>query len=129
MALLQKTADELGVSVNPRFGTWNPETVSVEPRNPERLSSPAGGVHRNRQRSTSLVRVRRAGPALLLVTTHRVAPGLLTRSAWQVLDEADSRFARPQHPLLPALADAGLAVATENPDPPAGPCPNAARRR
>lgn len=44
VALLQETADELAVSVNPRFGTWNPETVSVEPRDPERLSSPAGGV-------------------------------------------------------------------------------------
>ena len=44
VALLQDTADELGVSVNPRFGNWNSETVSVEPRDPERLSSPAGGV-------------------------------------------------------------------------------------
>ena len=59
------------------------------------------------------------GRLSLLVTTHRVAPGLLTRSAWQVLDEAESRFSRSQHPLLPALADAGLAVTTENPDQPA----------
>lgn len=44
VALLQQTADDLGISVSPRFGTWNPETVSVEPRDPERLSSPAGGV-------------------------------------------------------------------------------------
>lgn len=44
VALIQETADELGVSVNPRFGSWNSQTVSVEPRNPERLSSPAGGV-------------------------------------------------------------------------------------
>jgi parvulin-like peptidyl-prolyl isomerase len=29
--LLQETADELGITVNPRFGTWNPETGQVEP--------------------------------------------------------------------------------------------------
>lgn len=44
VALLQQTAEDLGISVNPRFGTWNTDTVSVEPRNPERLSSPAGGM-------------------------------------------------------------------------------------
>ena len=55
------------------------------------------------------------GRLALLVTTHRVAPGLLTRSAWQVIDKAGDRFCHPGHPLLPALADAGLAVATEIP--------------
>lgn len=44
LARLQETADQLGVSISPRFGTWNSNTVSVEPRNPERLSNPAGGV-------------------------------------------------------------------------------------
>ncbi|MCZ3387551.1 MAG: hypothetical protein LH645_00120 [Actinomycetia bacterium] len=44
MARLQETADDLGISISPRFGTWNSATVSVQPRNPERLSSPAGGV-------------------------------------------------------------------------------------
>lgn len=44
VARLQETADALGISVSPRFGTWNADTVSVEPRNPERLSSPAGGI-------------------------------------------------------------------------------------
>ncbi len=44
VALLGDTADNLGVSVSPRFATWNSETVSVEPRNPDRLSAPAGGV-------------------------------------------------------------------------------------
>ncbi len=55
------------------------------------------------------------GRLSLLVTTHRVAPGLLTRSAWQVLDDAEARFARPGHPLLPSLVDAGLPVTTEAP--------------
>ncbi len=59
------------------------------------------------------------GRLSLLVTTHRVAPGLLTRSAWQVLDDAKTRYSRPEHPLLPALADAELGVTTESPDAPA----------
>lgn len=41
---LQATADALQISVSPRFGTWNPETLAVDPRNPDRLSSPADGV-------------------------------------------------------------------------------------
>ena len=44
LALLQETADDLGISVNPRFGSWNGDAVAVEPRDPERLSSPAGGA-------------------------------------------------------------------------------------
>ena len=60
------------------------------------------------------------GRLCLLITTHRVAPGLLTRSAWGVLDSADTRFSRADHPLLPALVDAGLAVTTDCPDDPAG---------
>lgn len=44
LALLQETADDLGISVNPRFGSWNSDAVAVEPRDPERLSSPAGGA-------------------------------------------------------------------------------------
>ena len=43
-ALLQETAADLGVSVSPRFGSWNGEAVAVEPRDPERLSTPAGGL-------------------------------------------------------------------------------------
>lgn len=54
------------------------------------------------------------GRLCLLITTHRVAPGLLTRSAWRVLEDADARLARPDHPLLPALMEAGLEVTIEN---------------
>lgn len=59
------------------------------------------------------------GRLCLLITTHRVSPGLLTRSAWGVLDDADERFARPGHPLLPTLLDAGLEVTTDGPEVPA----------
>lgn len=57
-----------------------------------------------------------SGRLSLLVTTHRVAAGLLTRSAWQVLDDAALRFSGEGHALLPALADAGLSVTTEIPE-------------
>jgi hypothetical protein len=42
---LQQTADDLGVSVNPRYGSgWNPGLQQeLKPRNPNRLSSPASG--------------------------------------------------------------------------------------
>jgi len=42
--LLRETAADLGVSVSPRFGSWNSEAVAVEPRDPDRLSTPASGV-------------------------------------------------------------------------------------
>lgn len=38
-AAMAETADELGVSVNPRFGTWNASIPGVEPRADDRLSS------------------------------------------------------------------------------------------
>ena len=43
---LRKTADELGVKVNPRFGSgWVPGVgQQLAPRNPDRLSSPAEGT-------------------------------------------------------------------------------------
>lgn len=40
-AALVETADELGVSVNPRFGSWNASVPGVEARSPDRLSQPA----------------------------------------------------------------------------------------
>lgn len=37
---LRATAEDLDVSVSPRFGTWNPEIPGLEPRALERLSRP-----------------------------------------------------------------------------------------
>ncbi|WP_433148184.1 MazG family protein [Actinomadura nitritigenes] len=54
----------------------------------------------------------------LLATTHRVAPGLLTWKAWDALRSAGRVLARPGHPLLPYLRDAGVtAEETAVPDP------------
>ncbi|GAA4224897.1 nucleoside triphosphate pyrophosphohydrolase [Actinomadura meridiana] len=44
----------------------------------------------------------------LLATTHRVAPGLLTWRAWDALRSAATVRIRAEHPLLPALRDAGI---------------------
>ena len=41
-AALVKTAEDLGVSVNPRFGKWNGTIPGVEPRATDRLSTLAG---------------------------------------------------------------------------------------
>ncbi len=52
-----------------------------------------------------------AGRLGLLVTSPRVAPGLLSSSAWSAVTGADRLLARAaDEPLVEALADAGLAV-------------------
>ncbi len=47
---------------------------------------------------------------LLLATTHRVAPGLLSWPAWEALRTGPVLTADSDHPQLPALSDAGVAV-------------------
>ncbi len=48
---------------------------------------------------------------IVLVTSPRVAPGLLTLDAWDALrDAARVLCGTPDHPQLPALADAGIAA-------------------
>ncbi len=52
-----------------------------------------------------------SGRLVLLSTTHRVAPGLLSGPAWQVLRTADRVLAGdPAHPLLAPLAQSGIAA-------------------
>ncbi|RPF40984.1 XTP/dITP diphosphohydrolase [Streptomyces sp. Ag109_G2-6] len=58
-----------------------------------------------------------AGRIVLLTASHRVAPGLLSWPAWQVLHAADRVLcADPGHPQLPYLREAGVVVAHEAPD-------------
>jgi XTP/dITP diphosphohydrolase len=45
---------------------------------------------------------------IVLVTSPRVAPGLLSWKAWQVLRSADAVLAPAAHPQLSALAEAGI---------------------
>jgi XTP/dITP diphosphohydrolase len=57
------------------------------------------------------------GRIVLLTSTHRVAPGLLSWPAWQTLRTADAVLCPdPGHPQLPYLAEAGVAVAHAAPD-------------
>ncbi|MZD09035.1 nucleoside triphosphate pyrophosphohydrolase [Streptomyces sp. SID5785] len=50
-----------------------------------------------------------AGRIVLLSTSHRVAPGLLSWQAWQVLRSADQVLCSdPAHPQLPYLEEAGV---------------------
>jgi NTP pyrophosphatase (non-canonical NTP hydrolase) len=46
---------------------------------------------------------------IVLATSPRVAPGLLSWPAWEALRAADSVLAPAGHPQLPALAEAGIA--------------------
>ncbi|MEV8319508.1 nucleoside triphosphate pyrophosphohydrolase [Streptomyces sp. NPDC059900] len=51
------------------------------------------------------------GRVILLTTSHRVAPGLLSWPAWQALHGADEVMcADAAHPQLPYLGEAGVAV-------------------
>jgi XTP/dITP diphosphohydrolase len=53
---------------------------------------------------------------IVLATSPRVAPGLLSWPAWEALRSASVVLAPPGHPLLPALDEAGIAYrVTEEP--------------
>ncbi len=55
---------------------------------------------------------------VVLVTSPRVAPGLLTWSAWQALREAGAVLAgSARHPQLAALGEAGLCIEVARPEP------------
>ncbi|MFD9333481.1 nucleoside triphosphate pyrophosphohydrolase [Streptomyces sp. NPDC060028] len=57
------------------------------------------------------------GRIVLLTTSHRVAPGVLSWPAWQTLHAADRVLcADPGHPQLPFLREAGVEVSYETPD-------------
>ncbi|WP_405555145.1 nucleoside triphosphate pyrophosphohydrolase [Streptomyces sp. NBC_01171] len=56
------------------------------------------------------------GRIVLLTTSHRVAPGLLSWPAWQVLRSADAVLcADGAHPQVPYLREAGIAVTEASP--------------
>ncbi|WP_329272776.1 nucleoside triphosphate pyrophosphohydrolase [Streptomyces sp. NBC_01451] len=56
------------------------------------------------------------GRVVLLTTSHRVAPGLLSWPAWQTLHAADRVLcADGAHPQLPYLREAGIAVEEASP--------------
>lgn len=57
-----------------------------------------------------------AGRVVLLTTSHRVAPGLLSWPAWQTLHGADRVLCADEtHPQLPYLREAGITVEQASP--------------
>ncbi|GAA3070282.1 nucleoside triphosphate pyrophosphohydrolase [Streptomyces glomeratus] len=65
-----------------------------------------GASHQGRDAATSAT-----GRVVLLTTSHRVAPGLLSWPAWQALRDADRVLcADGAHPQLPYLREAGITV-------------------
>lgn len=57
------------------------------------------------------------GRIILLTTTHRIAPGLLSWPAWEALRGADRVLcADAAHPQLPYLREAGVPVETAEPE-------------
>ncbi|WP_433416503.1 MazG family protein [Microtetraspora malaysiensis] len=54
---------------------------------------------------------------IILTTSPRVAPGLLTGQAWAALGRHPVRTGTADHPYLPFLAEAGIPVETVTPDP------------
>ena len=51
---------------------------------------------------------------IVLTTSPRVAPGLLSWPAWEALRSADAVLAATDHPVLPALDEAGIAYRVVN---------------
>jgi len=60
-----------------------------------------------------------SGRLVLLVSTPRIAPGLLTREAWTTLEQAYAVRGLPEEPQTAAVVEAGIAV--EAPDAASGP--------
>lgn len=58
------------------------------------------------------------GRLVLLVTSPRVAPGLLTADAWRLLAEAEVVLVGQDHPQTPALLEGGIAVSVTEVDSP-----------
>lgn len=72
----------------------------------------------NATSSDATAQVPDPGRIVLLTTSHRVAPGLLSWPAWQVLRAADQVLcADGAHPQLPYLREAGITVDEASPMP------------
>jgi XTP/dITP diphosphohydrolase len=74
------------------------------------------GVNANRPDGPSDTAAPAPGRVVLLTTSHRVAPGLLSWPAWQALHDADRVVcADDTHPQLPYLREAGITVQQASP--------------
>ena len=117
-AALTEQLKALKIDVNPRYGTFNPQTASIE------LTTPGWVTPAKRGAVTD-------GRLALVVTSPRVAPGLLSHGAWEAVAGATVRLARSlDEPLAEAVDEFGFAVEEVGDVAPAGagPAPRRPRR-
>ena len=99
-ALTQKL-QSLSIDVNPRYGTFNPQTAAVELTH---AGLGQAAPHRLRTRAVT------AGRLALVVTSPRVAPGLLSHGAWAAVAAATVRLTRSlDEPVAEAVDESGFA--------------------
>ena len=96
-------AKALKIQVNPQFGQLDYNQFAVVPA-PGTVARPAGPA------PTAFAVGADAGLLIVLATSPRVAPGLLSWPAWEALRSAAAVLAPAGHPLLPALDEAGIAL-------------------
>ena len=94
-------AKVLKVQVNPQFGRLDYSQVAVVAA-PGIVARPAGPAKAAFDVGAD------AGLLIVLVTSPRVAPGLLSWAAWEALRSASAVLVPAGHPLLPALDEAGI---------------------
>ena len=95
-------AKSLTIQINPQFGQLNyTQYQVVSAPNPVAASS-------GTREADSIAVWADAGLLIVLVTSPRVAPGLLSWPAWQALRSASSVLVSAGHPQLPALDEAGI---------------------
>ena len=106
-------AKTLNPVVNPQFGRLSysqSQFVVVTAPNP--VAAPA------RAREADSVGWAPGGLLIVLLTSPRVAPGLLSWPAWQALRSASSVLVSAGHPQLPALDEAGITYRVADDAPP-----------
>ena len=97
-----QAAKALNISVNPQFGQldYNGYQVVTAPSPVTRTQGPVKAAVPGRDGARLLI---------VLATSPRVAPGLLSWPAWEALRSASAVLAPAGHPQLPALDAAGIA--------------------
>ena len=91
-AYLGQLADEVGVTVSPRYGHWNAETAAIDgDLNDLSVAAPSASP----EPSPTAVASAPWHRLVVLQTSPRVAPGLLTAAAWRLLARAAVVLAAP----------------------------------
>ena len=94
-------AKALKIQVNPQFGQLNYNQVAI-------VAAPGTVSRPGRPGQGDVAVGADAGLLIVLATSPRVAPGLLSWPAWEALRSASAVLAPAGHPLLPALDEAGI---------------------